>query len=109
MTHYFIDFGYAKATNNKPQHETHDYLRSLHGKLIIKADLQDVQKLIQEKIKSIFESRPRCKALEIDFSERAYRFGDKESNSIWLQGFDAVSFKFEPATLVKPENIEQND
>lgn len=108
MTHYFIDFGYSTATKNKPQHEAHAYLKSLHGKLIIKADLADVQKIIKEKISSIFAESPRCKALEIEFSERGYRSGGKETDAIWMKGFDAVAFKFEPAILVKPENI-RND
>jgi hypothetical protein len=106
MTHYFIDFGYSTATKNKPQHEAHEYLKSLHGKLIIKEKLADVQKIIQEKLKTISGSHPRCKPIEVEFSERLYRTGDKQSSSIWMKGFEAVNFKFEPATLTNPENLK---
>lgn len=109
MTHYFIDFGYSTATKNKPQHEAHSYLKSLHGKLIMKDDLFKVQKIIQDKLKEISQAHPRCKPIEVEFDKRFYPTGNSSKiESIWMKGFEAVAFKFEPATLVTPENLYQN-
>lgn len=103
MTHYFIDFGHSTATKNKPQHEAHDYLRSLHGTLIVKEDLTAFQNIVQARIKSISANYPRCKPIEVEFQNRAH-----SNNSIWMKGFEAVVFKFEPATLVLTENLTEN-
>ncbi|PZO33210.1 MAG: hypothetical protein DCE86_05490 [Flavobacteriaceae bacterium] len=99
MTHYYIDFGHSTATKNKPQHEAWEYLRKLNGKLIFKEDLKETQQIIIQNIKEIFERHPRCKALFISFSKRS-------GKSIWMNGFEAVSFRFEPAELVLTENLK---
>lgn len=97
MTHYFLELGYNTALNNKLKKAAHDYLKTLHGKLMISSDIDNFKGIVIAQIEKINAENNRCTPLKVVWWENRH----KGKGCFSLSGFGEVNFHIHPATLTR--------
>lgn len=94
-THYFCHLVGGKQTKNKLQEQFSYFLREMDGELYEAKELSKIKEYIIEKANELNEEYPRCKPLNISFTQYA------EKDKHHLYGFEFNSFILRPAYLIK--------
>ena len=94
-THYYCNLVGGIQTKNKLQEKFSCFLREMDGELYQAKELDKIKKYIIEKAKELNEEYPRCKPLNITFTQ----YSEKDKN--YLCGFEFSTFVLMPAYLIK--------
>ena len=94
-THYYCNLVGGIQTKNKLQEQFSCFLREMDGELYQAKELDKIKKYIIEKAKELNEEYPRCKPLNITFTQ----YSEKDKN--YLCGFEFSTFVLMPAYLIK--------
>lgn len=94
-THYFCHFSNGIQTKNKLQTQFSCFLRGMEGELYQAEELNKIKEYIIEKAKELNEEFPRCKPLNISFTQ----YSRKDEH--YLCGFEFDNFILLPAYLIK--------
>ena len=94
-THYFCHFSNGIQPKNKLQTQFSCFLRGMSGELYRADDLTKIEQYIIEKAKELNEEYPRCKPLNISFTQYSRKDGH------YLCGFEFDNFILMPAYLIK--------
>lgn len=94
-THYYCNLVGGIQTKNKLQEKFSCFLREMDGELYQAKELDNIKKYIIEKAKELNEEYPRCKPLNITFTQ----YSEKDKN--YLCGFEFDNFILMPAYLIK--------
>ena len=94
-THYYCNLVGGIQTKNKLQEQFSCFLREMDGELYQANELDNIKKYIIEKAKELNEEYPRCKPLNITFTQ----YSEKDKN--YLCGFEFSTFVLMPAYLIK--------
>ena len=94
-THYYCNLVGGIQTKNKLQEQFSCFLRGMEGELYQAKELDNIKKYIIEKAKELNEEYPRCKPLNITFTQ----YSEKDKN--YLCGFEFSTFVLMPAYLIK--------
>ena len=92
ITHYYLEMEFCTSQKNNLQKEAKQYLDSISRTLISASDLEDVKKIIFDKIAILNAANPRCSSLKIEFYTN-YR------KTIMINGIAGVNFQIKPAEL----------
>ena len=90
-THYYCYFGSDIKTKNKLQEQFYCFLEGMNAELYQAKELDHIKKYIIEKAKELNEEYPRCKPLNITFTQ----YSEKDKN--YLCGFEFSTFVLMPA------------
>ena len=94
-THYYCHLVGGIQTKNKLQEQFSYFLREMDGELYQAKELDKIKEYIIEKAKELNEEYPRCKPLNISFSQ----YSEKDKHH--LCGFEFENFIIVPAYLIK--------
>ena len=94
-THFFCHLVGGIQTKNKLQEQFSYFLREMDGELYQAKELDKIKEYIIEKANELNEEYPRCKPLNISFTQYS------EKDKYYLCGFDFDRFILIPAYLIK--------
>lgn len=94
-THYYCNLVGGIQTKNKLQEQFYCFLEGMNGELYEAKELSKIKEYIIEKAKELNEEYPRCKPLNITFTQ----YSEKDKN--YLCGFEFSTFVLMPAYLIK--------
>ena len=94
-THYYCNLVGGIQTKNKLQEQFSCFLRGMNGELYEAKELSKIKEYIIEKAKELNEEYPRCKPLNISFTQYSRKDGH------YLCGFEFDNFILMPAYLIK--------
>ena len=94
-THYYCNLVGGIQTKNKLQEQSYCFLEGMNGELYEAKELSKIKEYIIEKAKELNEEYPRCKPLNITFTQ----YSEKDKN--YLCGFEFSTFVLMPAYLIK--------
>ena len=94
-THYYCNLVGGIQTKNKLQEKFSCFLREMDGELYQAKELNKIKEYIIEKANELNEEYPRCKPLNISFTQYS------EKDKYYLCGFEFNSFILIPAYLIK--------
>ena len=94
-THYYCNLVGGIQTKNKLQEQFSCFLRGMDGELYQAEELNKIKEYIIEKAKELNEEYPRCKPLNISFTQYS------EKGKHYLCGVEFDIFILLPAYLIK--------
>lgn len=93
-THYYLEVENIYTLKNNLQKEIVAYLQTLHQRLVVAKDLENIKHVIVQVAAKKSEENKRCKPINI-------RFWEPEPNEFKLDGLEQVTFSIKPAYETK--------
>jgi len=93
ITHYFLEQEHCTQQKNNLHKEAKQYLDSISKKLILSEDLDDLKKVIHDKINELNLKHSRCKPIILSIFKSNY------SKNHRVDGIEGTNFYIKPAEL----------
>lgn len=93
ITHYYLEQEHCTQQKNNLHKEAKAYLDSISKKMILAQDLEELEKIIHDKINELNQKHSRCKSISLSI------FRSILSKNYRVSGIEGVNFYIKPAEL----------